>query len=52
MFLRSNGIECAHRPTPEVDSPFEGFGPGGMLEVIVHAADLEAARELLPPHEG
>ncbi len=52
MFLRSNGIECAQRPTAEADSAFEGFGPGGMREVLVHASDLEAARELVPAHEG
>jgi hypothetical protein len=52
MFLRSNGLECAHRPTPEADSAFEGFGPGGVNEVLVHGSDLEAALELLPRHEG
>jgi hypothetical protein len=49
MLLRSNGIECAYRPTQEEDSPFEGFGPGGMLEILVHPSDLEAARALLEP---
>ena len=48
MHLRSNGIECAHRLTPEEDSPFEGFGDG-MREILVHPADLEAARALLEP---
>jgi hypothetical protein len=48
MHLRSNGIECAHRLTPEEDSPFEGFGDG-MREILVHASDLEAARALLGP---
>jgi putative signal transducing protein len=52
MFLRSNGIECAHRLTPETDSAFEGFGGDGMREVLVHESDLEAARDLLPQHEG
>ncbi len=52
MFLRSNGIECAHRPTAETDSPFEGIASDGMLEVLVHESDLEAALELLPAHEG
>jgi hypothetical protein len=51
MLLRSNGIECAYRPTPEEDSPFEGFGPGGMLEILVHPSDLEAARALLEPED-
>jgi hypothetical protein len=49
QLLRSNGIECAYRPTLEEDSPFEGFGPGGMLEILVHPSDLETARALLEP---
>jgi hypothetical protein len=49
MHLRANGIECAYRPTAEADSAFEGFGPGGMLEILVHPSDLEAARALLGP---
>jgi hypothetical protein len=49
MHLRANGIECAFRPTSEADSPFEGFGPGGMLEILVHPSDLETARALLAP---
>lgn len=51
MLLRSNGIECAHRLTREEDSPFEGFGPDGMREILVHASDLEAARALLEPED-
>ena len=46
---RANGIECAYRPTQEEDSAFEGFGPGGMLEILVHPSDLEDARALLEP---
>jgi hypothetical protein len=49
MHLRANGIECAYRPTPEADSPFEGFGPGGMLEILVHSSDLAAASALVGP---
>jgi hypothetical protein len=51
MHLRAYGIECAYRPTQEEDSAFEGFGPGGMLEILVHPSDLEAARDLLEPAE-
>lgn len=52
-FLRSNGLECAYRPTQEADSAFEGFGGlGGMYEVLVHEKDLERALELLPEHEA
>ena len=49
--LRANDIECTYRPTQEEDSPFEGFGSGGMLEILVHPSDLEAARALLEPGE-
>jgi hypothetical protein len=45
--LRENGIECAHRPTPEEDSAFEGIGFDGDHEILVHEADLERAREIL-----
>jgi hypothetical protein len=45
--LREQGIECAHRPTPEDDSAFEGFGPDGLQEILVHPADLQRAREIL-----
>jgi hypothetical protein len=51
MLLRSNGIECAHRLTPELDSPFEGIAPDGMREILVHASDLETARDLLEPED-
>jgi hypothetical protein len=46
--LRANGIECAYRDTDAIDSPIEGFIPSGPREVLVHEADLEAARALLP----
>ena len=45
--LRSAGIECGHRVTQEIDSAFDNFAGDGPHEVIVHPADLEAARELL-----
>jgi hypothetical protein len=46
--LRANGIKCAHRPTAEEDSAFEGFGgEGGTREILVDPADLEVARALL-----
>jgi len=47
--LRSAGIECAYRDTEAIDSPLEDFTAAGPREIIVHAADLEAARELLAP---
>ena len=46
--LRANGIECGHRDTDAIDSPMEDFIAAGPREVLVHEADLEAARALLP----
>lgn len=46
--LRANGIECGYRDTDAIDSPIEGFITSGPREVLVHDADLEAARALLP----
>ena len=46
--LRANGIECAYRDTDAIDSPMEDFMASGPREVLVHEADLEAARSLLP----
>jgi hypothetical protein len=46
--LRANGIECGYRDTDAIDSPIEDFIPSGPREVLVHKADLEAARALLP----
>jgi hypothetical protein len=46
--LRSNGIECAYRDTESIDSPIEEFIASGPREVLVHEADLAAARALLP----
>ena len=45
--LRSAGIECAHRDTDAIDSPLEDFMAAGSQEILVHASDLEAAKELL-----
>jgi hypothetical protein len=45
--LRSAGIECAHRDTDAIDSPLEDFIAAGAQEILVHASDLEAAKELL-----
>jgi hypothetical protein len=45
--LRSEGLECAHRPTPEDDSAFEVIGSDGIHEILVHEADLERAREII-----
>lgn len=45
--LRSAGIECGYRETDAIDSPLEDFLPAGPREILVAAADLEAARQLL-----
>lgn len=45
--LRSAGIECAYRDTEAIDSPLEDFTAAGPREILVHAADLDDARELL-----
>jgi hypothetical protein len=45
--LRANGIECAYRDTEAIDSTIEDFIAAGPREIIVRAADLDAARDLL-----
>jgi hypothetical protein len=45
--LRSAGIECGYRDTEAIDSALEEFTADGPREILVHAADLDAARELL-----
>ena len=50
--LRSAGIECAYRDTQAIDSPLEDFTAAGPREIIVRAADLEAAKELLAHSTG
>lgn len=50
--LRTEGIECAHRDTEAIDSPLEDFIAAGSQEILVHEADLEAAKELLAAPEA
>ena len=50
--LGSAGIECAYRDTEEIESPIEDFTAAGPREILVHAADLENARALLPTSES
>jgi Putative prokaryotic signal transducing protein len=46
--LRSEGIECYHRPTNVTAGAFDGvIGSGGSREVLVAPGELERARELL-----
>jgi Putative prokaryotic signal transducing protein len=50
--LRSQGIECGHRDTEAIDSPLEDFIAAGAQEILVHAVDLDAAKELLAAQQG
>jgi hypothetical protein len=46
--LRSEGIECYHRPTNVTAGAFDGVvGSGGSREVLVAPDNVERARELL-----
>jgi Putative prokaryotic signal transducing protein len=46
--LRSEGIQCFHRPTDFAAGAFDGaVSSAGAREVVVAADDLERARELL-----
>jgi hypothetical protein len=45
--LRSAGIECGYRDTEAIDSALEEFIADGPREILVHASDVDAARELL-----
>jgi hypothetical protein len=45
--LRSAGIACAYRETEAIDSTLEDFTAAGPQEILVHADDLEAAKQLL-----
>jgi Putative prokaryotic signal transducing protein len=45
--LRSAGIDCFYRDTEAIDSPLEDFAAAGPREIVVGAADAEAARQLL-----
>lgn len=45
--LRSSGIECAYRDTDTIETSLEEFTADGPREILVHASDLDAARELL-----
>jgi hypothetical protein len=50
--LRSAGIECAYRDTEAIESSLEDFTAAGPREILVHAADLDDARALLPSSES
>jgi hypothetical protein len=50
--LRSAEIECGHRLTEATDSAFEGIASDGPREILVHQAELEAARAVLADAKG
>jgi len=45
--LQTAGIDCAYRDTEAIDSSLEDFIAAGPREILVHASDLDAAKELL-----
>jgi hypothetical protein len=45
--LRAAGLDCAYRDTEAIESSLEEFTAAGPREILVRAADLDAARELL-----
>jgi hypothetical protein len=47
--LRSEGIQCTHRPTDMAQGAWDGaYGFAGWREVLVDSDDLERAGELIP----
>ena len=45
--LRTAGIRCGHRPTPEEDSLVDNFGSGGPHEIRVPEEQLADAQAVL-----
>jgi Putative prokaryotic signal transducing protein len=45
--LATEGIESLQRPTDFAAGALDGWAAGGAREILVRAADLEAARELI-----
>jgi Putative prokaryotic signal transducing protein len=50
--LRANGIKCGYRDTEAIESSLEDFTPSGPREILVAAADLEAAKSLLATNDA
>jgi putative signal transducing protein len=50
--LRTAGIRCGHRPTPEEDSLVENFGSGGPHEIRVAEDQLAEAQAVLAAEEA
>jgi Putative prokaryotic signal transducing protein len=47
--LATEGIDSMQRPTDFAAGALDGWAAGGAREVLVRAADLGAARELIAP---
>jgi hypothetical protein len=47
QLLATAGIESMHRPTDFAAGALDGWSPAGPRELLVAAADLETARELI-----
>jgi hypothetical protein len=45
--LATDGIESMQRPTDFAAGALDGWASGGSREILVHAADLETAQQLL-----
>lgn len=45
--LATEGIESIQRPTDFAAGALDGWAAGGAREILVRAADLDAARELI-----
>ena len=45
--LRTAGIESTYRDTEAIESPIEDFTAAGPREILVHEADLDAARDVI-----
>ena len=45
--LATDGIESMQRPTDFAAGALDGWATGGAREILVRAADLEAAQQLL-----
>jgi len=45
--LATEGIDSLQRPTDFAAGALDGWAAGGAREILVRAADLEAARELI-----
>ncbi len=50
--LATEGIESLQRPTDVAAGALDGWAAGGAREILVRAADLEAARALIAEPEA